>query len=104
METNILNIEFPATIETERTTIRSPQPGDGPAFNASVLESLDGMRRWLGLYKESAPTVAESEAVMREHYAKFHLRQYMMMLCFLKATETLVVTSSLRPDWKVPSF
>jgi RimJ/RimL family protein N-acetyltransferase len=104
MDTNTLNLDFPATIETPRLTIRSPQPGDGPAFNAAILESLDGLRTWLGLYKEGPPSIAESEAFMRQKHGEFHMRQYLMLICFLKGSNTMVVSSGLRPDWKVPSF
>jgi RimJ/RimL family protein N-acetyltransferase len=104
MEPHILNLDFPATIETARLTIRSPQPGDGPAFNAAILESMEGLQKWLGLYKDGPPTVEQSEALLREKHAEFLLRQYMMMLCFLKDTNTMVVSSGLRPQWKAPSF
>lgn len=104
MEPQPLNLNLPATIETERLIIRSPMPGDGPEFNAAVRESLDGLGTWLGLYKEGPPTIEESEALMREQHAKFILRDYLMLLCFLKDTNTMVASSGLRPTWKVPSF
>lgn len=104
MEPHLLNLNFPANIETERLIIRSPMPGDGPEFNAAVRDSLDSLGIWLGLYQEGPPTIEESEALMREQHAKFILRDYLMLLCFLKGTNTMVVSSGLRPTWKVPSF
>ena len=101
---HILNKDFPATLETARLTIRSPQPGDGPAFNAAILESLEGLQTWLGIYMDGPPSVEESEALMREKHAEFLMRQNLMLLCFLKGTNTLAATSSLRPNWKIPSF
>ncbi|MCC6458597.1 MAG: GNAT family N-acetyltransferase [Caldilineaceae bacterium] len=104
MEPHILNLDFPDAIETARLIIRSPQAGDGPEFNAAILESMEGLQKWLGLYKESPPTVEETEALMRQKHAEFLLRQDMMLLCFLKGSNTFVVSSGLHPNWKVPSF
>jgi RimJ/RimL family protein N-acetyltransferase len=104
MEAHILNLVFPATIETERLTIRSPQPGDGPAFNTAILETLTGLQTWLGLYKDGPPTVEQTEALVREKYADFVLRQDLMLLCFLKGTNTIAVSSGMHPRWNVPSF
>lgn len=101
---HILNLNFPATLETERLTIRKPQPGDGAAFNAAILESLEDLQEWLGIYKEGPPTIEESEALVRQKHAEFLLRQDLMLLCFLKGTDTMVASSGMHPQWKVPSF
>jgi RimJ/RimL family protein N-acetyltransferase len=104
MEPHILNLDFPATIETARLTIRGPQPGDGPVFNAAILETLEGLQQWLGIYQAGPPTVEETEALVREKYAEFVLRKDLMMFCFLKGTNTVVVSSGMHPNWKIPSF
>jgi RimJ/RimL family protein N-acetyltransferase len=104
MEARILNLNLPTTIETARLTIRSPLSGDGPEFNTAILESMEGLQKWLGLYKEGPPSVEESEAFVREKHAQFLLRQDLMLLCFLKGSKTLIVSSGLYPSWKVPSF
>src|SRR5215213_1046001 len=104
MDADILNLNFPPTIETARLTIRSPQPGDGAAFNAAIVESVAGLQQWLGLYKEGPPTVEQTEAFVREKYADFILRQELMLLCFLKGTTTIAVSSGMHPNWKVPAF
>lgn len=104
MDASILNLDLPATIETPRLTIRSPQPGDGPEFNAAILESLDGLRKWLGSYNDGPPSLEDSEAFVRQKFAEFQMRQYMMLLCFLKGTSTMVVISNLIPSWKIPAF
>src|SRR4051794_29499719 len=103
MEPHILNLEF-APIETERITIRSPLPGDGAVFNAAIIETLPALQQWLGIYKDGPPMVEETEALMRQKYAEFISRQDLMMLCFLKGTNTFVVSSGIHPNWKVPSF
>ncbi len=99
-----LLVDLPMPIETDRLTIRPPQPGDGAAFNAAVLDSLDGIRTWLGYYLDGAPTVGDSEALMRQKHADFILRKDLMLLAFLKGTDTIVASSGLHPHWKVPMF
>jgi RimJ/RimL family protein N-acetyltransferase len=99
----ILNLDIPP-IETERLTIRSPLPGDGPEFNAAICESLPGLQQWLGIYQDGPPTIEQTEAFVRQKYADFISRQDLMLLCFLKGTNTFVVSSGLHPQWHVPSF
>jgi ribosomal-protein-serine acetyltransferase len=65
---------------------------------------MDGLQRWLGLYQDGPPTVEETEALVRQKHAEFLLRQDLMLLCFLKGTNTFVLSSGLHPNWKVPSF
>lgn len=97
--------DLPMPIETERLTIRPPQPGDGAAFNAAVLDSLDGIRTWLGYYLDGVPTVGDSELLIRQKHAAFILREELMLLAFLKGTDTLVASSGFHPrDWRVPMF
>ena len=61
MEPEILNLDFPPFIETERLKIRCPQPGDGPIFNAAIVETLTDLQKWLGIYNDGAPTVDETD-------------------------------------------
>lgn len=97
--------DLPMPIETERLTIRPPQPGDGVAFNAAVLDSLDGIRTWLGYYLDGVPTVADSELFIRQKHAAYILRDELMMLALLKGSDTIVASSGLHPrDWRVPMF
>ena len=99
-----LNLDVPDHLETERLLIRAPQPGDGREFNAAVLASLDGLRTWLGYYRDGPPTLDQSEALMRQKHAEYLLRQDLMLLVFLKGTNTLVASSGMHPDWRVPKF
>ena len=103
MEPHILNLDI-APIETERLIIRSPQPGDGPEFNAAICETLPELQEWLGIYPDGPPTGKQTEAFVRQKYADFVLRQDLMLLCFLKETHTFVLSSGLHPRWSVPSF
>lgn len=96
--------EFPDHFSTARLTIRAPRPGDGPATHAAVTESLAELRPWMPWAKEP-PTVESQEDVMRRAHAEFVARNDLMLLLFLKDTETLVGSSGLhRIDWSVPRF
>lgn len=97
-------IDVPSSFETERVTIRSPQPGDGAELNAAVVESLAELRPWMP-WAQKAPTLEESEAEIRRGHARFLVREDLWLLLFLKGSNTLVGSSGLhRPDWKIPSF
>jgi len=94
--------DFPNSFDTERLTIRCPLPGDGAELNAAVIESLDELRPWMP-WAQQAPTVAESEALVRKAHARFQLREDLWLLLFLKGTSTLVGSSGLHNiDWSVP--
>jgi RimJ/RimL family protein N-acetyltransferase len=103
LDAQILNLDIPP-IETARLTIRGPQPGDGAAFNAAIIESLPGLQQWLGIYQDGPPTLDETEALVRQKHGDFVLRQDLMMIGFLKGTNTVVLSSGMHPNWKVPSF
>lgn len=96
--------DFPASFDTERLTIRCPQPGDGAAINAAVLESLDELRPWMA-WAQKAPTVAENEEYARKSHISFLQREALRLLLFLKGTHTLVGSSGLHNiDWRIPKF
>ncbi|MFZ0544786.1 MAG: GNAT family N-acetyltransferase [Candidatus Promineifilaceae bacterium] len=85
--------------------MRCPLPGDGPELNAAILESWDRLTEWMPWATGEKPTVEESEANVREAYARFLARKDLRLSLFLKGTETLVGGSGLhRMDWKVPRF
>ena len=97
-------LDFPEGFETERLLVRSPLPGDGPQMHAAVNESLEELTPWMPWPKEHR-SVADSEASVRRARARFLERTDLMMLLFLKGTETLVGSSGLhRIDWSVPKF
>lgn len=96
--------DFPSTFDTERLTIRCPQPGDGAEMNAAVRESLNELRPWMP-WAQTAPTLAESEAHLRKAHTSFLRREDLQLLLFLKGTHTLVGSSGLHYiDWSVPRF
>lgn len=96
--------DFPHSFDTARLTIRCPMPGDGPALNAAILESLEELRPWMP-WAKTAPTLEESEIHVRKNHAKFLAREDMPLLLFLKGTNTVIGGSGLhRMDWSVPRF
>ncbi|MBS0446490.1 MAG: GNAT family N-acetyltransferase [Proteobacteria bacterium] len=103
-----LLIDFPERIETDRLILRSARPGDGPAVNAAVLETLDDLRPYMP-WAQAAPTLEASETDVRRMYGKFALRQDMPLLMFergLDGCEGLYAggTGLHRIDWAVPRF
>jgi ribosomal-protein-serine acetyltransferase len=102
--TNHILRDIPDTFDSQRLTIRSPRPGDGPELNAAVLESWAQLRPWLP-WTVTKPTVEESETTMRRAHAKFLTREDLWLLLFLKKSNTLVGSSGLHVrDWSVPRF
>ena len=101
---NPILLDFPDAFETERLLIRSPLPGDGPALNEAVVESLDSLRPWMP-WAQTAPTVEASEENVRKGRVRFLERSDLWLLLFLKGTNTMVGGSGLhRMDWDVPKF
>jgi RimJ/RimL family protein N-acetyltransferase len=96
--------DFPESFETERLLIRSPLPGDGPEMHAAVNESLDELLPWMDWPKEHK-TIEDSEERIRRDRVRFLERSDLLLLLFLKGTNTLVGSSGLhRMDWSVPRF
>ena len=96
--------DFPESFETERLLIRSPLPGDGQEMHAAVNESLDELLPWMD-WPEQHRTVEDSEEKIRRNRVRFLERSDLLLLLFLKGTNTLVGGSGLhRMDWSVPRF
>lgn len=99
---------MPTRLETERLTLRCPQPGDGPAVHAAQTESLDELRRWMP-WAQSAPQVDEAEAYCRRMQARFILREDLVWLAFERATgggegRFVAAVGLHRMDWAVRRF
>lgn len=96
--------DFPDRFETARLLLRLPLPGDGAALNEAVIESLEHLRPWLP-WAQQAPTLAESEANVRQAYLAFLAREDLRFHLFLKETGELVGATGLHCiRWEVPSF
>ncbi|HKX40479.1 MAG TPA: GNAT family N-acetyltransferase [Burkholderiaceae bacterium] len=69
-----LLIDVPERLETDRLIVRCPQPGDGPAVNEAVRESLAELGPFMP-WAQTAPSLDESEALCRRNRARFCLRE-----------------------------
>jgi RimJ/RimL family protein N-acetyltransferase len=99
-----LLIDVPEQIETDRLTLRVPQPGEGALVNAAVAESFEELHQWMP-WAKTLPTVAETEAHSRQAFARFRLREDLPYRAWLKGTDTFVCGSGLhRMDWSIPRF
>lgn len=95
---------LPERIESQRLLIRLARPGDGPALNAAVLESLPALQPWLP-WTDPAPTVAQSEQSCRRALARWLLDEDLMALFILKDGGEIVGGSGLHNvDWKLRRF
>jgi RimJ/RimL family protein N-acetyltransferase len=100
-------IDLPASIETERLLLRTPQSGDGPALFDAITESLPDLRRFLA----SLPWVAteqsleSTETFCRRAQSNFIARTDLPFLAFDKRSGDLVVSCGLhRPVWATPKL
>ena len=101
---NPVLLDFPEAFETARLRIRCPMPGDGPAVNAGIVESLERFRPWFP-WADHAPTEEETETNLRRARARFLDRTDLRLLIFRKDTGDFVGSSGLhRIDWAVPKF
>ncbi|HEX2010494.1 MAG TPA: GNAT family protein [Roseateles sp.] len=101
-------IKVPEQILTERLVIAAPRVGLGQALNAAICESLAELRPWMP-WAQSAPTVEESETVLRHQLAKFLLRSDLVYQIYAKTPSgepgrLLGGTGLHRLDWQVRRF
>ena len=97
-------MDFPESFETERLSIRSPLPGDGPEVHRAVRESIGELTPWMAWPKEHK-TVDDSEASARRARVAYLGRSELRLHLYLKGTDTLVGICGLQGiDWGVPKF
>ena len=101
-------IQVPESIVTERLVLAAPRPGVAQALNAAVCESIDDLRPWMP-WAQSAPSIEESEAVLRHQLARFVLRTDLVYQIYAKTADgqagRLLGGSGLhRLDWTVRRF
>ncbi len=99
-----LLLDFPESFESNRLTIRAPRAGDGAEVNAAVRETFDDLKVWMP-WAQQMPTLEESESFVRRSQSEFLARDDLMLLLFLKGTNTMVGSSGLhRINWNIPKF
>jgi RimJ/RimL family protein N-acetyltransferase len=88
-EFNPILLDLPDHIDTERLHLRAPRPGDGAVVNASVLETLDDLRRFPSSmsWALTEQTVATSEEYCRRSAAGWLLRDSFPFLAFERAAD-----------------
>lgn len=96
-------LDIPNVFESERLVLRAPRPGDGEALNQAVSESLEELRPWMPWAAE-APTLADSEEVVRRATVKYQAREDFMLLLWCKESGELVGASGMHDiDWEIPA-
>lgn len=101
-------IQVPEQILTERLVIAAPRVGLGQALNAAVCESLAELKPWMP-WAQTAPSIEESETVLRHQLAKFILRSDLVYQIYARAADgtpgrLLGGTGLHRLDWTVRRF
>lgn len=98
-------IDIPMPITTPRLLIRNVLPGDGAAMQAMKLDSWDELVKWMPWTKQGIGTEEGAEKIVRSNYAKFILREDMMMTAFDRSTGQMVAMGGLhRFDWEFRRF
>ena len=99
--------DFPEAFNTERLTIRSPRPGDGPKLFEATVETLNELRQFPASlpWAMESPSIENSEAFCRNGYANFAARRDFPLLMLLRGTDTIVGSGGLHnPRWSIPAF
>jgi len=97
-------LDFPDSFDTERLTIRAPRPGDGAQIAEAVRESLNELRPWTPWAKDE-PSAEAQEIRIRHRMADWIEREELLLLLFMKGTDTLVGSSGLhRIKWDARVF
>lgn len=101
---NPLLLDLPERLETGRLFLRPPLPGDGPAVNEAIVETIDALQKWMP-WATPAPTADQTEEWCRKSYADFVARRQLPLLMFLRDGGWFAGSVGVpRLDWKVPRF
>lgn len=101
-------IKVPEQIQTDRLVIAAPRIGLGQALNAAICESLAELKPWLP-WAQTAPSIEDSETVLRHQLAKFILRSDLVYQIYARNADDrpgrlLGGTGLHRFDWTVRRF
>jgi RimJ/RimL family protein N-acetyltransferase len=106
MTINPLLIEVPEALQTERLLIAAPRPGIGAVLSVAIAESIGQLSPWMP-WAQQAPSIEESEAVVRRQIADFVLRKDLCYQIYDRAADgrrLLGGTGLHRMDWEVRRF
>lgn len=104
---NPVLLDIPDRFETPRLHVRAPRPGDGAMVHASVVETLEDLRRYPAsmLWAMQEQTVDTSEEFARRGAAGWILRADLPMLALHRDSGEHVGNVGLhRFDWKTRVF
>ena len=101
-------IEVPEQIVTDRLVLAAPRAGLGQALNAAVCESVEDLKPWMP-WAQTAPSIEESEAVIRHMQADFIARRTLSYQIYQKigaggCGRLLGCVGMPRFDWVARSF
>ncbi|MBB4846100.1 RimJ/RimL family protein N-acetyltransferase [Paucibacter oligotrophus] len=101
-------IQVPERIKGERIILAAPVAGLGPILAATVAASLEHLKPWMP-WAQEAPSMEDSEAVMRRMQADFIARRDLCFQIYSKAAdgscaEMLGGTGLHRIDWELRKF
>jgi RimJ/RimL family protein N-acetyltransferase len=96
--------DIPFAIETERLVLRCPRPEDSATVHASVVESLDGLRRFGASmpWCLEEPTLEIHARFAHESHTKFVAREEFNFLVFTRDGIHVGNCGAHDIDWKVP--
>lgn len=99
-------VDVPMPITTTRLIIRPPQAGDGQALFDAKSASWDDLIKWMPWAQNPEEhSAAKDEIMCRTQYAKYLLREDLMMFAFDRKNDKLVASSGLhRMDWRARIF
>ncbi len=97
-------IDIPMPIRTPRLIIRNVLPGDGAALVDAKRDSWDDLTKWMPWTKEGLGTVDHMEEIVRRNYAKFILREDMMMIATTHDGRVVASSGLHRFDWEFRRF
>jgi len=104
---NPVLLELPDHIDTARLLVRAPRPGDGATVYASVVETLEALRRFPASmnWAMEEPTVEKSEEFCRRGAASWLLRTDFPMLIFRRDSGAHIGNCGLhRINWQTRVF
>ena len=104
---NPVLLDIPDHIETGRLLVRAPRPGDGPVIHASVLETLDDLRRYPAsmIWAMEDQPVEKTEEYARRGAANWIIRADFPLIAFRRDTGEHVGNVGLhRFNWRTRVF
>ncbi len=104
---NPVLLDIPDHLYTDRLLVRAPRAGDGPTMHASIVETLDDLRRHPSSlpWAMQEPSVDSAEEHARRSAANWILRTEFPVYAFLRSNGEHVANCGLhRFNWETRVF